>query len=401
MNKIQGTLMNLLQAGINEDYTDFSIDKSLNMEYLYEEAMSHQIHTLIFPVLRKYSKELHIEEAFMEKRRKEFLQDVALQESHAEQMGKVLKAFHLNQIPVIILKGLVLRNYYPFPSLRLMGDGDILIKKETLEVSKELLKSLGYKPGKSTLKHLAFRYGSYPPIELHTLLSDCEIDGIGDAFTDSAWENALCSSFLDIPVLKLSIYDQLVHLILHAGQHMNSGGFGLRQLCDIVLYLQVHIEEINWNTLFHFTRKYQIERFSLALLAVCQKLFCINLSIPESAELEEAFLDLFIEDIFDGGVYGRKTTERFNSSKMVKYINKGNTKNRFGSLGNFFALLFPPSLKLRKNYPYIINRPYLLVLAWLHRMVRNAGRFITFRMGKDLNKINENRFRLLSWLQLR
>lgn len=401
MNQNQRTLMDLILAAINEDYANFTADKSLNIEALYEEAISHRIHTLIYPVLRKYSNDTGLWASFIQNRRQDFLKDIALQETHGNQMSTVLKEFYSNHIPVIILKGLVLRDYYPDPALRLMGDGDILVKPEDVETAKILLQSLGYKAGKSTLRHTGFQYEAYPEIELHTLLTNSEIGLAGETFTDTVWDHALPAFFLNAPVLKLSIYDQIIHLFLHAGQHMCSGGFGLRQLCDIVLFLQVHMEEINLEHLFTITAKYQIHRFSLALLAVCEKLFHLNLPTVRLKELDETFIDLFIADIFAAGVYGRKTNERANSTRLIKYMDTNNTQGKLGQIKYWISFLFPTSNIIKNNYHYVIKHPYLLPAAWIHRMARNLGKLFTFRIDTGVKNINENRFKLLLWLQLR
>lgn len=401
MNYIQNSLMDLLLAGINEEHTNLTIDKSLPIEQLYEEARSHQIHTLIYPVLAKYSKEYSFDETFMEMARKEFLLDIALQDAHATQMSEVLKAFHLHQIPVIILKGLVLRDYYPDPALRLMGDGDILVKKEMLEASKSLFLSLGYVPHKANLRHIGFSYGTFPEIELHTLLSDYEIDAITPTFSDHVWEHALTSTFLNIPVLRLSLYDQIIHLLLHASQHMNSGGFGLRQLCDLVLFLQVHREEINWETLLDLTSCYHIHRFSQALLLVCKKLFHLNLPLPHVQGLDENYIDMFIDDIFDAGVYGRKTPARASSSRMIRYMDTKNTQGKLFRVRYGFFFLFPSVRIMKKNYHYLRKCPFLLPISWVHRMARNLNKLVSFQVDSSVKQKNEKRFQLLLWLQLR
>jgi hypothetical protein len=401
MNKAQSTLMDFILASINEGYTNYAVDKSTNLELLYEEAMAHQVHTLIYPVLLKYSKETNLYKSFVENKKMEFLKDIAIQEAHAEQMNRVLGEFHTRNIPVIILKGLVLRDYYPDPSLRLMGDGDILVKKQDVEASKILLQSLGYKSGKSTLRHIEFHYNGYPEIELHTILSDSEIDTVGETFTDTVWDNAILTTYLNTSTLKLSIYDQLIHLLLHASQHMSAGGFGLRQLCDIVLFLQVHMEDIDLDTILNITRKYHIHRFSLALFAVCQKLFCLNLSGLNLHELEEDFIDLFIQDIFTAGVFGRKTNERASSNKLVKYMDTKNTEGKFTKVRYFFSFFFPSHNIIKRNYHYVINQPYLLPITWFHRILRNTGNLFTFKLDHSLKHLQESRFKLLLWLQLR
>lgn len=401
MNKAQKTLIDFILAAINEDYTNYTIDKSVNLELLYEEAVAHQVHALIYPTLLKHSNNTNLYKAFVESKKTEFLLDVAMEEAHANQMKQVLGAFFAKSIPVVILKGLVLRDYYPEPALRLMGDGDILVQKQDTQASKSLLLSLGYKEGKSNLRHTNFRLNGFKEIELHTILSDSELDYEGETFTQSIWDKTIQTNFLNVPTLKLSLYDQLIHLILHASQHMSSGGFGLRQLCDIALYLQVHLEDIDLDTLLNISLKYKIHKFSLAVLTVCQKLFCLNLPKLTLHELDESFIELFIQDIFNAGVFGRKTNERTGSNKLIKYMDAKNTKGKFSQVKYFFSFFFPSYRIIKRNYHYVIKHPYLLPIAWAHRMLRNIGQLFTFKLDHSLNHLQEGRFKLLLWLQLR
>ncbi len=401
MNKTQKALIDFILTAIHEDYTNYTIDKTINLAELYEEAMAHQVHTLIYPTILKYNNETTIYKSYFDNKKTDFLLDIAMEEAHANQIKKVLEEFHTRDIPVVILKGLVLRDYYPDPTLRLMGDGDILVKKQDVNASKVLLKSLGYKEGKSTLRHINFHLNGFKEIELHTILSDSELDEEGETFTDTIWANTVYTSFLNAPALKLSLYDQLVHLILHASQHMSSGGFGLRQLCDIALYVQVHLEEIDLDTLLNSILHYKIHRFSLAVLTVCQRLFHLNLPKLACYELEENYLELFIQDILNAGVFGRKTNERTSSNKLIKYMDAKNTNGKLSKAKYFISFFFPSYRIIRRNYHYVIKHPYLLPFAWLHRILRNIGQLLTFKPDHNLNHIQENRFKLLLWLQLR
>lgn len=399
MNTFQNTFIDLLLAGINHEYRNITLDTSIKPEEIYEEALAHQVHTILYPVLYKLCKEHNLHKAFMEQIHQEFLQDIALLEAHVRQVKQVLYQFHQHKIPVILLKGLVLRDYYPSPELRYMGDGDILVLKKDFERAKELLLSLGYKPSLQTLKHVSFRYKFYPEIEVHWILSDDDLEG-GNPFTDEAWKHAVPTFFQDIPVFKLSIQDQILHLLLHASGHMKSGGFGIRQLCDIYLYLQVHMEDINWESLLSLASSHHINQFTCALLAICQKLFHLNL--PLQLNIDENYLDLFIDDIFEAGVYGCKTKTRTNSTKILKYKDDDiiKTVNKSNKLRFCIRFLFPPKKKLVKNYPYLLNHSYLLPIAWLHRIFRNIFKLTSFKLNKDLKEMNEKRLKLLLWLQL-
>ena len=49
-----------------------------------------------------------------------------------------------NNIPSVILKGAAAAMYYPYPSLRTMGDVDILVRRKNLERAVQLMEDNGY-----------------------------------------------------------------------------------------------------------------------------------------------------------------------------------------------------------------------------------------------------------------
>ena len=67
----------------------------------------------------------------------------------SRELYQLLQAFRQEQLFVLPLKGVVLREIYPSPELRMMSDCDLLISPETAPKVKELMEQQGYR---------AFRY---------------------------------------------------------------------------------------------------------------------------------------------------------------------------------------------------------------------------------------------------
>lgn len=85
-------------------------------------------------------------------------------------VGDVLESFNENEIPVIVLKGLVVREYFPIRQLRTMSDADVLVHKEDLESVSKMMEDLGYTQTKDEDDHgahIVFVKPGQPVFEIH------------------------------------------------------------------------------------------------------------------------------------------------------------------------------------------------------------------------------------------
>lgn len=378
------------------------MDNSIDWDTIYQEAFAHQVHGLLYPVISALPKDCCDFKILSRWQRGAVLAGLH-QLEHMKQMEKVLFGFHKENIPVVALKGLVLRNFYPKPELRTMGDADLLVHKEDVERSKALLLSLGYKITLSYSRHISFSYLSYPMIELHWALSDAECRKATSEFTDSIWERVEETTINEAPVLCLSVEDQILHLLFHTAHHTMTSGFGLRQLCDFVVLIENAGQAINWDYIHTKTEVYSIRKFSLSIFFVCHTLFDIDISFMKDTFVKEpCYIDLLIEDVLNSGVYGRKLKTREASTQLMKYIDVSDNKRELYRIGNKLSFLFPSTDKISLKYSYAKRLPFLLPLAWLHRAFHNLKKISTYKAMKHngIETITKQRASLLKWLEL-
>jgi hypothetical protein len=115
-------LIKLLNCAISKEKPLDLNYKEINWDYIISESQAHSIYPLLYPVIR--------------------------------------------DIPVIALKGLILRSLYPSPDLRTMGDADILIRQEYIGIVTSLLISMSYiQTGEATPAHIVFAHKYYSPIK--------------------------------------------------------------------------------------------------------------------------------------------------------------------------------------------------------------------------------------------
>lgn len=148
----------------------------------------------------------------------------------------------------IVMEGLICRQLYGeycdhCPS----GDEDILIRKSEYEQVQQILQENGYRPEYQDvtdaqlddLQEVTFFNGQTGlSIEVH-------VNPIGH---EDGWRRQLNNCFKDvfqncreevidgIPIMTMEHTDHMLFLILHAFRHLTVGGFGIRQILDILLY---------------------------------------------------------------------------------------------------------------------------------------------------------------------
>lgn len=407
MDRNRQFLVNLLSLAIRNQSFDQVIDPDIDWKVVYEEAYAHQVHTLIYPVIKNITSTNGPSIDLLSLWQSVTVTIAINQIRHIKQISEVFKKFE-DEVPVIALKGLIIRQYYPQPNLRTMGDADILIHKEDYERTRSLLTQIGYHEGPSTPKHTSFYHSLFPSIEVHwTLLSNKSFQNF-EHFNEDIWKNAISTSIFYTPALTLSAEDQILHLLLHMAGHMRKLGFGLRQLCDIVLYIETNKDILNWQLVNEKVNHYGIGQFTGVIFSLCNKLFHLETPPLFNNNLleDDFFIDLMITDIFDGGVFGKRNPEREVFSSLFQYVDGRASGYTAGNKSRkFFPIIFPSPKKLSSKYRYAQMLPLLLPFAWLHRLVDNL-----FRKGSITNLITtyevcsdpslEKRFKLLRWLEL-
>jgi hypothetical protein len=140
-----------------------------------------------------------------------------------ERFSATLKAFEAQNIPVILLKGIVffIRSGGRETFDRPMGDIDILVRRDDLEKAKQLLLAEGYSFVHGNMAN-AEVYGVFEPIEMYIDLHRSLINpkspaqkNVFDPNEQNIWERAEAIFLNDTKALKLSKEDELIYLCFH------------------------------------------------------------------------------------------------------------------------------------------------------------------------------------------
>ena len=401
MNKIQTQIVNLLNAGIHGNKIDFDSNENIDWESIIEESKAHKVEALVYSSIGKDTLK-NIDNKLLEVWKKETFMSGVGQLRHINNVSEFLCEFNKQNIPVIILKGLVIRDLYPKPELRTMCDADLIVHKEDLEKVKNLLLNLGYIEKVTSDKDLCFIRGN-TYVEVHWSIANEKSFNNVELFEEIMWKNAIKVNVGDSETLSMCYEDLLVHICMHMAAHIKYLGFGIRQLCDLVLVVEKKGSIINWDKFIEKVNMLGIYKFTVAIFNICNKLF--DMDIPDILNKREIINDkyiyLLIEDIFSNGVHGKRD-KASSFSKVISYANKEQKRSTFNS---FKKLYFPSSDMLSDKYSYAKSNKFLLPFAWIHRLfsailnnkysLKDKIKFMIFGMS-----VSKKRNNLISWLEL-
>lgn len=364
MEKYQEQIIDLLNSSIHDTKPKLDYSKNVNWDKIIEESNAHSVTGLLYPALKKYDNSKLDIDVLNSLKKSTFISAVQ-QSKHIKETAKILELFNKNNIPVIVLKGLVIRNYYPMPDLRTMCDSDVIIHKEDLEKVRTLLLNEGFREEEDAGHHIAFfKFGFN--LEVHWTLANETFRKGQECFQEHIWNDARKIQVDGVDTLALSLEDQALHFCAHMASHMAISGFGVRQLADLVLLVEHEGKNINWNNFIEKAKKSGLYKFSLGMFKVCNYLF--NMEIPKElndGNNDEEVIKLVVDDIFTGGVYGQRDLS-FTFRAQVGYDIEDDST--FSMIKRYIEIILPPPSKLSDRYVYAKKHKILLPVAWIHHI---------------------------------
>lgn len=401
MNKAQEYIVQILNHSIHNKKMELDTNEDISWKDILEECKSHNIESLVYYGIHSNTLKTIDKEILESWKKQTFISNI-YQINHIKQISNILNVLNDKNIPVIVLKGLVIRDLYPKSELRTMGDADILIHENDIETVIEILNNLGYEEEGRHDPHIELKKGN-SHIEVHWSLTNEGMFKGMDTFNNAIWSNAVEVKIGDSNALSMCDEDLLLYLCIHMAKHFICSGFGIRQVCDVLLLVEKRSKFIDWNSFMIKAKRSGIDKFTMSIFAICNKLF--GMSIPDELEKykvkEEKNINLTIDAIFSNGVHG-------NSDKMVtraKQLTYENNNKKVSYISSFRRVYFPSSDNLCDKYGYVKKYKLLLPVAWIHRFVNTIFRkdysvSDKVKLSMQGANISKKHSELLRWLEL-
>ena len=401
MNKVQENIVEILKYSIHNKKIELNKKENVLWHEVFEECKKHNIEALVYYGIHLNTLK-NIDRDIIERWKKQTFMSNVYQINHINQISNILSILKDKDIPVIVLKGLVIRDLYPKSELRTMGDADILVHKKDIDKVINILNNLGYEEEDRHDPHIEFMKNN-SKIEVHWSLTNEGMFNGMDEFNHEIWLNSIEVKIGDSAALSMCNEDLLLYLCIHMAKHFKYSGFGIRQLCDVLCLVEKCGNSINWDSFMKKAKRSGIDKFSICIFSICNKLF--EMSIPDELEYfyieEDEYLDLIINNIFYNGVHGKKDKVE----SRVKMLSNNNDICKTNFLISFKNIYFPHSEKLGKRYEYAKKNKAFLPIAWIHRIINTIFR-TDYSLSDKINLsikstgISKKHSELLNWLEL-
>lgn len=259
-------------------------------------------------------------------------------------------------IPVLVLKGSGAAELYPVPEMRKSGDVDVLIPEDRLEAARELLagKQFLVKQSQHANHHLAFGSKDGIDLELHTMLAEPFRDGrinqamnrlLPDYFEKKEYKECM-GVCLPVP----GEPHQALQLLLHMLQHFLRAGFGLKLLCDWVVFWNRDAVQGIVPEFLELAEKCCVREFAESVTMVCKEFLGLRQDLPMGGSRDRKLAEAFLQDVFAAEEFGKADKDRMvivQKNSLWAYIKEFHYQMRMNH---------------PKTSPYIVLWPALWVI---------------------------------------
>lgn len=229
-------------------------------------------------------------------------------------------------LPVVVLKGVGTAAFYPVPEFRKSGDVDLLLADRSyLDRACEILQECGLVRMKEqhALHHIAFCTKDGIEVEIHTLLAEPfdhdKINHYLEKRLKNIGENVTNVDCMGVTLPILSGGYHAYELLLHMLQHFLRRGFGLKFLCDWVVFWNrtwPYEEQEKYKAL---VRESGLKSFSDIVTGTCVRYLGLKkeriawMDLPEENGVEADFL----KEILEAEEFGKSESDRMVALRNV------------------------------------------------------------------------------------
>ncbi len=363
-----GLLRTSLEGESESDVATLEPSSDIDWEEFFYQAGQHSVTPLIYDQLchrtdmhKMYHDQLN------------FVSRQAVQQSYRLLFltKAVIEVLEEAGVKAVVLKGAGIAHYYPVPELRKSGDVDLLLLNPAdAAKATEVLCTAGFGicEHQHANHHIALESKEGIEVELHTMLAEPFDSQQTNEYLESV--AAGCGNDIEyievmgvsLPVPKKSEF--AFHLLLHMLQHFLRAGFGLKLLCDwVVFWNQVSDEDVRSEYL-ELVQESGLKGFSDLITATCVK----YLGLREEAvafmvdDFELSQLDKnvteFIHEIFSAEEFGRSSTDRMvivRDSSLGAYIREFHHQMRLNHPRASRIILLWPILWVVTLVVFLVN----------------------------------------------
>lgn len=271
-----------------------------------------------------------------------------------------------NNIPYVILKGVVSASYYKEPMIRMMGDVDVLVRSNDVDKADNLLKSIGFVTSDDTNSeavHIGYKRKDGVACELHRKIGWAPNNNVGNIIREyfsDIFEKAEEHKTSNGSCIKPCRFHHGLILLLHTATHLTHEGVGLRHLCDWAVFVDSFSNDEFVNTFEKPLKEMGLWRFAQLLTLCCIKYLGCDKK-EWTGDADDSLLEEIIADILNGGNFGMKDADRYNQIKYISDRKEGTTAKKNLILHLFVSI----NEKTKKEFKFVNKSKFFVPIGWL------------------------------------
>ena len=265
----------------------------------------------------------------------------------------------------ILMKGFILREYYPVPELRTFTDIDLVIRPEDRQKSHQLMLSLGFAV-KDDWEPIYSYYRGEEYYEIHTRMMEIDVSEKADyqGYFANAWAHARAVSAHSY---RFTPEFHFLYMLTHIAKHIHGSGAGIRLYLDVAAFVRRHGGTLDWQWLRQELQSLQLCDFARVVLGAVERWFGIGNPLSTAPVPEEILAD-FTDFTLEAGVFGHHN--RDGALAKMKHQQQDTSGSRTALL---LRQIFPKAETIQSRYTYLQDKPWLLPAAWIHRLVKTSA----------------------------
>ncbi len=359
MDREQQFLLSLLKAFINQ--SPLERQENLNWIKIKYLADIHSVTGIVGYMAKQYK--LCTEEEGFPVFWNSCMRSIYLYTQRAEKMASLSRSMQEEEIDHILMKGYVVKDYYPVPELRSYGDVDLVIHLSDRQKSHALMLRKEYKVKNDWEAVYSYVKGN-EFYEIHSDIMEIDVTDKADykGYFSHMWEHVTPVSD---HVYTFTPEYHFIYLLTHIAKHIYSSGAGLRMYLDLAAFILHYGEGIDWEWIKTELEKLKLYDFACVSLYAVEEWYGVACPMELHA-IADSVLEDFLKFTFEGGVFGHENRE-----SGVNVLKHSAGEDGSGSrIKILLGRLFPPASQIEARYTYLQGRHYLLPFAWIHRLVK-------------------------------
>ncbi|MBE6818773.1 MAG: hypothetical protein E7517_06430 [Ruminococcaceae bacterium] len=317
--------------------------EDVDWKKLYRFSRQNGVETNVYLALKDTD---FLPEEEREKFAQTFHDAQAKQDIENSQLEDLLSQFRENNIPYMLMKGIITRKMYPLEVLRSAADIDIYYQPGYTDRVRELFYDNGYNLTFSSINADFYKKMPYMEIEMHKeLLSP--LTKIGKNFKYNPFIHGITVDGLEYTMTNEDFY--LFHFC-HLAQHFYESGAGVKFYMDIKVLRD--ILDLDEEYVALKLKKFKLTKFHEESVKLTDYWFNGGPASDITKTYEEYVLGF--------GSYGSGVIFDYN-------------RTEFGKRNKYISAVFPNAERLAIHYPDVKEKKYKVPYYWIKRAFDYKG----------------------------